>query len=87
MTAEHLAAYFRMKIAKAIPYSVHIPRGHGRDPIYWVYELEVTAVDGSDVHMMVTQKGVRDVEGNWLRRNDLTCGDIVVPCKTAMSSR
>ncbi|NEV00325.1 hypothetical protein [Bradyrhizobium uaiense] len=79
MKAEHLAAYFQKKIAKAIPYNVFIPNGRGQDPVYWVYELEVTAVDGEDVHMMVTQKGVREVAGRWLMRHDVTRGDIVIP--------
>jgi hypothetical protein len=78
MKAEHLAAYFRKKIAKPIPYSVYVGKGRG-DPVYWVYELETTAVDNCDLHMMVTMKGVRDVNGRWLRRNDVSQGDIVIP--------
>jgi hypothetical protein len=55
MKAEHLAAYFRKKIAKPIPYSVYIEREQG-GPIYWLDELETTAVDEDDLHMMVSAR-------------------------------
>jgi hypothetical protein len=50
MRPEHLAAYFKNKIAKPIPYSVYI-EGDRRGHIYWAYELETTAVDGGDFHL------------------------------------
>lgn len=80
MKAEHLAAYFRKKIAKPITYSVPVDKRRG-EPACWVYEIATTAVDEYDVHMMVTMKGVRDVNGRWLGRNDVSQGDIVIPLR------
>jgi hypothetical protein len=78
MKAPHLAAYFKKRIARPIPYDVYIEQKRG-GVIFWAYELEVTAVDGDMLHMMVTLKGVHDVQGRWLQRQDVTCGDIVIP--------
>jgi hypothetical protein len=80
MKAQHLAAYFSKKIAEPIPYSVHIKQKRG-GVVYWTYELEVTAVDDDWLHMMVTLKGVRDVQDRWLLRNDVSRGDIVIPLR------
>jgi hypothetical protein len=77
MQAQHLAAYFEKRIAKPLPYDVHIERKQG-GVIYWAYELEVTAVDDDMLHMMVTLKGVHDGR-RWLQKQNLTCGDIAIP--------
>jgi hypothetical protein len=51
-----LAAFFKKKIAKPIPYDIYIEQKRG-GVIFWAYELEVTAVDDDMLHMMVTLKG------------------------------
>jgi hypothetical protein len=78
MKAQHLAAYFKKRIARPIPYDVYIEQERGGG-IFWAYELEVTAVGGELLHMMVALKGVHDVQGRWLQRQDVTRGDIVIP--------
>jgi hypothetical protein len=44
--------------------------------VYWVYELEVTAVEEDFLYLLVTLKGTRDQDGRWLRKNDVSRGDI-----------
>jgi hypothetical protein len=44
--------------------------------VYWVYELEVTAVEDDLLYVLVTLKGTRDEEGRWLKKNDVVRGDI-----------
>jgi hypothetical protein len=80
MKAQHLAAYFKKRIARPIQYDVYIEQEPGC-VIFWAYELEVTAVDGDALHMMVMLKGVHDVEGRWLQRHNVACGDIVIPLR------
>ncbi|MGY3581399.1 hypothetical protein ACVIGB_000531 [Bradyrhizobium sp. USDA 4341] len=79
MTAEQLVAYFNKKIAKPIPFSVHVQKGCAA--VYWAYEVEVTAVDDDCLHVTVFLRGTRDERGRWLLRNDVSRGDIQIPLR------
>lgn len=79
MTAEQLAAYFGRKIAKPIPFDVCVETPHGR--VFWVYELEVAAVDEEILHMTVLAKGMRADEGRWMSRSNIPRGDIEIPLR------
>jgi hypothetical protein len=76
---QDLAAYFSKKIAKPIIFAVRIQaNGHY---VFWVYEIEVTAVEEETLHVLVNLKGTRDTAGRWLVKNDVSRGDMEIPMR------
>jgi hypothetical protein len=56
-----LAAYFSKKIAKPIIFAVRVQADC--QYVFWVFEVEVTAVEGETLHVLVNLKGTRDKAG------------------------
>ena len=79
MRAQDLAAYFSKKIAKPIVFAVR-EQAYG-EYVFWVFEVEVTAVEGETLHVLVNLKGTRDKAGRWLVKNDVTRGDMEIPMR------
>ena len=55
MTAEQLATYFGKKIAR--PHSLRLSEETPPGWVFWIYELEVTAVEEGILHVTVFLKG------------------------------